>query len=83
MTEGWKVFLVVLACLVAFGFLCTVFSGFRKVLVLFLRGSFWAVAIPLEVLWLVLAWWWLAIAKKARGGTPPPAWLFSLLGRKQ
>lgn len=71
-------FLIVAAVLVVFGFLCCVFGTCRKILLLFLKGSFWVVAIPLEALYLVLVWWWLAIARKAKGEPVPPAWLFAL-----
>ena len=74
---GWGVLLLVFLLLVVFGFLCCVFGTCRKVLVWFLKGSFWAVAIPVEVLYVVLVWWWLAIVRKARGEEVPPVWLFA------
>ena len=77
MSNG-MVLLVVFLVLVVFGFLCCLFGTFRRILLLFLKGSFWAVAIPLDVLYLVLAWWWLAIVRKAQGREIPPAWLFAM-----
>ena len=77
----WGVLLLVFLLLVVFGFLCCVFGAFRRLLLFFLKGSFWVVAIPLEALYLVLVWWWVSIARKARGGDALPLWLFAL-GRK-
>lgn len=77
---GWGVALVVILLLVVFGFLCCVFGTFRRLLLLFLKGSFWAVAIPLEVLYVVLVWWWLSLVRKARGEAALPFWLFSPKG---
>lgn len=66
----WYVWLIIaLVVLVAIIVLCVMFPYVWTVVSFILKGI-------VEILYIVLIWWWLATLKKATGGEIPPLWLF-------
>ena len=60
---------VALLALLALSIFFPVFKGV-------LRGLLYVVQFVIDVVYVVLVWWWLALIRKARGEEIPPLWIF-------
>lgn len=70
---GWLVAVIVVACvLVALLVLSLLFPVLKGVV----RGIGYAFQIVIDLAYLVLVWWWLAIIRKIQGEELPPAWIW-------
>lgn len=69
----WAMILIVcVVALLALGALAVFFPFIR----LILRGLLYVVQFAVDVVYVVLVWWWLALIRKARGEEIPPLWIF-------
>ena len=69
----WAMILIVcVVALLALGALAVFFPFIR----LILRGLLYVVQFGIDVVYVVLVWWWLALIRKARGEEIPPLWIF-------
>ncbi|HIU70001.1 MAG TPA: hypothetical protein IAC60_00205 [Candidatus Enterosoma merdigallinarum] len=69
----WAVILI--ACVALF-LVIGILSLFSPVIRLVLRGLLLVVELAIDVVYVVLVWWWLALIRKAQGEETPPLWVF-------
>ena len=70
-TWAW-ILIGVVAIILALVVLSLLFPVLKPVV----RGVGFLFQLAIDVVWLVLVWWWLAIVRKARGEELPPAWIW-------
>lgn len=71
---SWVFLIVALVVLVI---LAMIFEPVLKVITWIFKGLLFIVELGIDIVYVLLVWWWLAIIKKAQGEEAPSIWLFS------
>lgn len=79
--QWWWVFLLVGLFIIAI--LAMIFQPVMNVVKAVFKGIWFIVKLIIDIVYVALVWWWLAIIKKAKGEDVPPIWLFDGQGGEQ
>ena len=76
-TPEWLTAVIVICCLLGIIILGMLVKPVGYIIKYVFLGIWWIFKIAVEILWILLIWWWVAIIDRITGNDPPRVWIWA------